>query len=116
MEECIHGMNPEWCAQCQRAIEGYPSSGSRQGKRRIDPAMRDLIGHGLLPVGARLHALYKGHRFEAVVQADGVLASEGRLHDSPSGAASSITGTAVNGWTWWSYGAATLADLRSRLD
>ena len=52
------------------------------------------------PGGTEFRATYKGKTYLARVE-NGALVLNGRRFDSPSAAAMSITGTQVNGWTFW---------------
>ena len=52
------------------------------------------------PAGTELRATYKGKTYLARVES-GALVLNGERFDSPSAAAMSITGTPVNGWTFW---------------
>lgn len=53
-----------------------------------------------LPDGTQLRATYKGQRVMAQVQG-GQVVYDGQRYRSPSGAASAVTGTSVNGWIFW---------------
>lgn len=65
------------------------------------PAPGDWITKGVrLPAGTELRAHYKGQTHLARVDS-GALALNGKRYDSPSAAAVSITGSAVNGWRFW---------------
>ncbi len=48
-----------------------------------------------------IYATYKGQRFEAKLLQNRKILYEGKEHNSPSGAAKSITGAAVDGWHFW---------------
>ena len=52
------------------------------------------------PAGTEFRAHYKGQTYLGRVTA-GALVLEGKSYDSPSAAAVSITGSAVNGWRCW---------------
>lgn len=52
------------------------------------------------PAGTEFRATYKGKTYLARAES-GALVLNGRRFDSPSAAAMSITGTPVNGWTFW---------------
>ncbi|WP_363318943.1 DUF4357 domain-containing protein [Brevundimonas sp.] len=54
----------------------------------------------IFPVGSRLRARYQGQLHHAEVEADGIRV-RGQLATSPSQAANFVTGTNVNGWTFW---------------
>ena len=65
------------------------------------PAPGDWITKGVrFPAGTEFRAHYKGQTYLARVEA-GALTLNGRPYDSPSSAAVSITGSAVNGWRFW---------------
>ncbi len=53
-----------------------------------------------LPAGTEFRAMYKARSYFARVEG-GALVLEGKRYDSPSAAAVSITGSAVNGWRFW---------------
>jgi hypothetical protein len=62
-----------------------------------------LIRAGKLPMGTELHHVsmrYPDRRVTATVVKDGI-SLRGEVHASPSGAAKSVTGNAVDGWTFW---------------
>jgi hypothetical protein len=71
---------------------------------RIDsPAPDDWVTKGVrLPSGTDLRSTYKGKSYVARV-ISGALVLQGQRFDSPSAAAMSITGSPVNGWTFWEY-------------
>ena len=52
------------------------------------------------PAGTEFRANYKGNLFQAQVK-DGALHLNGKIYNSPSAAAISITGNSVNGWIFW---------------
>jgi hypothetical protein len=67
------------------------------------PAPDDWVTKGVrLPSGTDLRSTYKGKQYLARVNS-GALVLMGRRFDSPSAAAMSITGSPVNGWTFWEY-------------
>jgi Restriction Enzyme Adenine Methylase Associated/Protein of unknown function (DUF2924) len=67
------------------------------------PASDDWVTKGVrLPSGTELRSTYKGKTYLARVNS-GALVLQGQRFDSPSAAAMSITGSAVNGWTFWEY-------------
>lgn len=61
---------------------------------------------GALAEGTKLVARYKGQEYAAtVVTVDGATRyrlDDGRAYKTPSAAGSGITGTATNGWRFWS--------------
>lgn len=52
------------------------------------------------PAGTEFRAHYKGETHLARVQ-NGALVLNGQRYDTPSAAAMAITGSPVNGWTFW---------------
>jgi len=67
------------------------------------PIPDDWVTKGVrLPSGTELRSTYKGKTYVARVNS-GALVLQGQRFDSPSAAAMSITGSAVNGWTFWEY-------------
>jgi hypothetical protein len=52
------------------------------------------------PAGTEFRAHYKGETHLARVQ-NGALVLNGQRYDTPSSAAMAITGSPVNGWTFW---------------
>lgn len=94
-----------------RGLLGLP------GKSRLDAAIsgfRDgvssLVGHASesvwvcksvrFPVNTQLRAKYQGQTIAAEIKADGIHVA-GKVANSPSQAAHFVTGTNVNGWTFW---------------
>jgi hypothetical protein len=76
----------------RRKASGTPPAG---------PAPGDWIAKGVrFPAGTEFRAHYKGQTHLARVEG-GALVLNGKRHDSPSSAAVSITGSAVNGWRFW---------------
>ncbi len=78
----------------------------------------DLIEQGILPVGTRLVWNRRGGKnFSAEVLANGAIkTSDGRSHKSPSGAARSLVGRPVDGWTVWrTSDGIPLGELRTQL-
>ncbi|MFC0224756.1 restriction system modified-DNA reader domain-containing protein [Nocardioides zeicaulis] len=113
--ECVHGLTAAWCSDCSQEQGALPKRGTGS-KRTIDPKMRDLLGAGVVVPGTELRGRHKGALHTATLQSDGTIYLDGRYFDSPTGAATYITGTSVNGWIWWRIGDDLLADLRSQLD
>jgi hypothetical protein len=65
------------------------------------PAPDDWVTKGVrLPSATELRSTYKGKAYLARVNS-GALVLQGRRFDSASAAAMSITGSPVNGWTFW---------------
>ena len=66
------------------------------------PLEGGFFSRGLwLPNGTKLRARYKGREFTATVQNDQWLSNSGKSENSPSAAASAITGNNVNGLRFW---------------
>jgi hypothetical protein len=66
------------------------------------PLPGDWVAKGVrFPVGTDFRANYKGVNHTARVEAGALALSNGQRFDSPSAAAVSITGSAVNGWRFW---------------
>ncbi len=73
----------------QGAIVGTPSSPG------------DWVVKGVrFPAGTEFRAKHKGQIFLARVE-EGALVLNGKIFNSPSAAAVSITGNPVNGWNFW---------------
>ena len=71
------------------------------GAAPASPAPGDWIAKGVrFPAGTEFRAHHKGQTHLGRVDA-GALLLNGRRYDSPSAAAVSITGSAVNGWRFW---------------
>jgi hypothetical protein len=67
----------------------------------LRPAPADWIAKGVrFPAGTEFRAHHKGQTYLARVES-GALVLNGKRYDSPSAAAVSITGSAVNGWRFW---------------
>jgi hypothetical protein len=65
------------------------------------PGPGDWITKGVrFPEGTEFRAHYKGQTYLGRVES-GALMLNGKPYDSPSSAAVSITGSAVNGWRFW---------------
>lgn len=93
-----------------RGLLGLPESMSRRMSREWTVNIEDFgrakwngfISRDLfLPNGTELRANYKGNQFTASIQRNKWIDSNGAEHDSPSAAASAITGTNVNGLRFW---------------
>ena len=66
------------------------------------PSASDWIAKGVrFPAGTEFRANYKGQLHTARVDNGCLMLSNGKHFDSPSAAAVSITGSAVNGWRFW---------------
>lgn len=73
-------------------------SSARRGHVAIEPPLK-----GLLPEGSHIKSTYKGRQTEGQVDAEGRIILNGKLFNSPSTAASSVTNRAMNGWTFWKF-------------
>ncbi len=85
-----------------RELFGLPKQArlQAQGGPATDGA-RDWVAKGVrFPAGTEFRAIYKGRTCTARVEG-GALVLDGKRYDSPSPAAVSITGSAVNGWRFW---------------
>lgn len=58
---------------------------------------------GLLPGGTVLKATYKGQEYEARTLQDGMISVHDKAFNSPSAAATSVTGGPKDGWIFWKY-------------
>jgi len=68
---------------------------------RSSPELLALIASGALEIGTVLqHQHRKGSAVTALVVEGGIRIGE-RVMASPTEAARSITGSAINGWDWW---------------
>lgn len=89
-----------------RALLGLPASPTQTVPGATAPPEPRWSGGGWtvkgvrFPVGTEFRAQYKGATHTGQV-VDGALVVGGRQFDSPSAAAVSITGSAVNGWVFW---------------
>lgn len=105
-------------------VDGLPAAGSAP-RVAVPPAARgplaELLRAGLLKPGDRLRMYQPRARRSAyaTVQADGTLQLEDQpgTFTSPSTAASTVTGTQINGWTLWQReeDGQSLDQLRRRL-
>jgi len=57
--------------------------------------------------GFELRKVYKGKTYKAFVLADGTVRYDGEIYTSPSHAAVAVTKLSRNGWSFWSYKAAS---------
>lgn len=73
-----------------------------RGEKSASPSPSDWVAKGVrFPAGTEFRANYKGQVHVARVEAGALMLSNGKRFDSPSAAAVSITGSAVNGWRFW---------------
>lgn len=60
-----------------------------------------VLGGRFLPNGSQLRATYKGAVYYAEISTNKLVDADGKVFASASAAASAITGTNVNGLTFW---------------
>ena len=83
--------------------------GDRRGVRKRKKAKEKLVKgekslRGLLRDYQRIYANYKGRDYKAKVLRSGTIKFNGKLYNSPTGAAKVIIARgAVNGWDFWKY-------------
>lgn len=89
-----------------RELLGLPPAGraaAAQGVAAIVPPLDpdSWLTKGVrFPAGTEFRAHYKGETYLARVE-KGALVFNGQRYDTPSAAAMAITGSPVNGWTFW---------------
>ncbi len=86
-----------------RELLGLPPSRAGQAPRAVSvaPEPGAWISKGVrFPPGTEFRAHYKGETHLARVE-NSALVLNGKRYDTPSAAAMSITGSPVNGWTFW---------------
>lgn len=67
----------------------------------VESGKGDWVSKGVrFPAGTEFRAQYKGQQILGRVE-NGALSLNGKTYDSPSAAAVSVTGNAVNGWNFW---------------
>jgi hypothetical protein len=69
----------------------------------MSDTLRLLISSGALAPGTKLHHAFHSHalgKVEAVVVKGGI-EFRGKLYTTPSAAARTVTGKAVQGWAFW---------------
>ena len=73
-----------------------------RSEKSASPSPSDWVAKGVrFPAGTEFRANYKGQVHVARVESGALMLSNGKRFDSPSAAAVSITGSAVNGWRFW---------------
>jgi len=106
-------LNEEVKANLKGEKKGKPKIGKRSNIN-----LKDLIELGILKSGEEIFRVYKGKIYKARIIRDGkIQLSDGRIANSPSEAASFISGNPENGWKVWKYrnsqgSEISLADLR----
>lgn len=98
---------------------GADQQNGQSAGRRSRVSVKDLIDAGLLKPSDELQFAGRND-IRARVTPQGKVLLKGVEYSSPSSAASSVTGTSLNGWVIWRIRSGsperiTLADLRSRL-
>jgi hypothetical protein len=84
-----------------RELLQLPRMKGEPAPAKAGPAPGDWITKGVrFPARTEFRAHYKGQTYLGRVEA-GALLLNGKPFDSPSSAAVSITGSAVNGWRFW---------------
>ena len=67
--------------------------------------MKNLVDAGILPPHTILVKQHKRETIRATISSDGIILlninGASQQFDSPSMAAGAVTGTSINGWTWW---------------
>lgn len=108
---------------------GYPTTTPEQDSAKIERTrtstyhgvkVADLLKEGLLEAGSMLRPTTPLYEGEAEVLEDGMLTVDGQIFESPSPAASLITGGPRNGWEFWGVasgdgGLVSLKELRAEL-
>jgi len=86
-----------------------PESTRKSSRRSASPrvTVRDLVAAKLLRGGTSLLVNYKGERYTATVQSDGMIEFEGATYRTPSAAGGAVTKkhnvSAPPGWTFWHF-------------
>ena len=84
-----------------RELLGLPPSKGEAGPNPPPLGEGDWISKSVrFPVGTEFRATYKGQTVLGRVEG-GALVVNGERFQSPSAAAVAVTGTPVNGWTFW---------------
>ncbi len=83
-------------------VAGRRSHKVRRPRKR-KPLVREYPLKGLLRRNQPLRAFYKGRVYKAKARTSGRIYLNGKLYDSPSGAAKSIVKRRVNGWRFWHF-------------
>jgi len=86
-----------------------PDSARKSSGRSPTPrvTLSDLVAASLLREGSSLSVSYKGERYVATVQPDGMIKFEGATYGTPSAAGGAVTKkhnvSAPPGWTFWHF-------------
>lgn len=73
-------------------------SSPRRGHISAEPPLK-----GFLLEGTMIRCTYKGRQTEAQIDGQGRITLNGKVFNSPSRAAVSVTNRPMNGWTFWKY-------------
>jgi hypothetical protein len=97
-----------------------PPTKTRRRPRTYSETLSDLIEGGFLQLGARLRSIYTSTEAATTVVEGGKLEVNGRVFETPSGAAVHIRGKETNGWDFWGAQSGdgsliALSELRRRL-
>jgi hypothetical protein len=85
-----------------RELLGLAPSASTPSSQSNGQSPGDWVAKGVrFLAGTDFRANYKGQVYTARVENGALVLSNGNRFDSPSAAAVSITGSAVNGWRFW---------------
>jgi hypothetical protein len=91
-------------AKQHKELESLFVEGRKRGRKRTPPH-----GGASTPLGPHVHGRLaikmtrKGRTYRALVRSDGTIRFRGKVFQSPSTAASEVTGRPMNGWWWWKY-------------
>ena len=84
------------------SIQGVMAQVADHFSRSLIAPPGAFVSRGLhLPDGTKLRARYKGSLYQAAILDGRWVDERGKEHSSPSAAATSISGTNVNGWRFW---------------
>lgn len=103
-----------------RDLLGLPDASRSRGHQNSKSFQGAWVRKGIsFPEGTQFRSTYKGKEHRGTVR-NGCLVVNDEIFHTPSGAATGITGHAVNGWTFWEcllQGSDTwipIAELRGR--
>lgn len=97
--------------------KGHHSPGSAAATTVPRPQIRDLLAAGLLSVGTRLFAIPE-RQFgkEASVLADGTIEVNQIAYETPTAAATHLSGFPADGWGFWAVDAPSGPRLRDKVE
>ena len=75
----------------------------RRRRTKIKGQRGTLALSGLMDRRQSLRGWYNGREYRASLHRNGQIQFDGRLYDSPTGAAKAVVGRATGGWTFWHY-------------